>query len=535
MAQTKSQPRPSIAAAWSPLTGSEFQTVWIAVLITNIGGWMASIATAWLMTSLDPSPFMVSLVAAATSLPLFLLALPAGALADIVDRRKLLIVAQVFMLALTLVLLALTVTGLISPWMLLVLIFLIEAGTAFETPAYLAVLPNLVPKHHLQPALALNGVGINLSRIVGPALGGLIVGALGVAAALAINALSFAAVIFAYARLPQTPRETCLPAERFMSAIRTGLRFARESGELKATLVRASAFFLFASAYLALLPLIARDQLAAGPAGFGILFGCHGAGAVLGAFLLPYIRARFGPDQLVVGGGLLAALMTAALSATTHIAVAIPIILIIGIGSLAIMSTLMLSAQVALPDWVKARGLALAQMVFSGAISAGSLAWGAAASRIGIPWALALSAVGLALASALTLRWRLAQDSLDHTPSQHWPDPVVASDIPAETGPVMVLVEYRVNPAQSGAFTAALERLGQVRRRDGALFWEHFTDTADPMRHVETFISENWLEHLRQHERVTVADRALEQEVRRFHAGDSLPVITHFVSARTST
>jgi MFS family permease len=506
--------------------------VWIAVLITNIGGWIASLATAWLMTSLDPSPLMVSMVSAATNLPLFFFALPAGALADIVDRRKLLILAQVFMLALTLILLALTMSGLILPASLLALIFLIEAGTAFEMPAFLAVLPRLVPRHQLQQALALNGVGINLSRIVGPALGGAVVGALGVPVALAINALSFAAVIFAYARLPRTPRETCLPAERFMTAMRAGLRFARESTELKATLVRASAFFLFASAYLALLPLIARDQLDAGAAGFGILFGCQGVGAVLGAALLPYLRMRLGPDQLVLGGGLLAALMTGFLSATTHIATAVPIVLVIGIGSLAVMSTLMLSAQVALPEWVKARGLAVAQMAFTGAISIGSLTWGAVANRIGIPWTLVLAAAGLAGASVLTLRWRLAQENLDRTPSQHWPPPVIAGEIPGDRGPVMVTVEYRVDPARSSEFAKVLERLGQVRRRDGAFFWEHFIDTADPTRHIETFIAENWLEHLRQHERVTQADRALEEEVEAFQMGDGHPVVTHLVSTR---
>jgi predicted MFS family arabinose efflux permease len=533
VADTNSQAARPIATPWSPLTVSGFRTVWIAVLITNIGGWMASVSTAWLMTSLDPSPLMVSLVAAATNLPLFLFALPAGALADIADRRKLLILAQVFMLVLTLVLLALTVSGLISPLALLALIFLIETGTAFETPAYLALLPGLVPRHQLQPALALNGVGINISRIVGPALGGVIVGAFGVAAALALNAASFAAVTFAYARLPQTPAETCLPAERFVTAMRTGLRFTRESTELKATLVRAAAFFLFASAYLALLPLIARTQLDAGPGGFGLLFGCHGGGAVLGALLLPYMRARVGSDQLVLGGGLLAALMIAALAVTTHIAIALPIVLVIGIASLAIMSALMLSAQVALPKWVKARGLAVAQMVFSGAISIGSLAWGVIADRLGIPWTLTLAAAGLAAASVLTLRWHLALDTIDRTPSQHWPDPVVAGDIPGDAGPVMVTVEYRVDPAQSSAFAEALERLGQSRRRDGALFWEHFTDTADPTRHIETFIAENWVEHLRQHERVTLADRTLEEEVRAFQVGDKVPVVTHLVSARS--
>ena len=509
-----------------------FRAVWIAVLITNIGGWVASVATAWLMTSLDPSPLTVSLVSVATNFPLFLFALPAGALADIVDRRTLLILAQVFMLALTVLLLVLTVSGMIAPLTLLMLIFLIEAGTAFETPAYLALLPGLVPRQQLQPALALNGVGINISRIVGPALGGLVIGTLGVAAALLINALSFTAVIFTYARLAPTPPETCLPAERFVSAMRTGLRFARESTELKATLVRATAYFLFASAYLALLPLIARQQLDAGAWGFGVLFGCHGAGAVVGAFLLPYVRSRLGANELMVGGGVVVGIMTALLAVTTQIIVALPIVLFMGIGSLLIMSSLMLSAQLALPAWVKARGLAVAQMVFSGALSFGSLVWGIVGDRLGIASTLVLAAAGLAAASLLVRPWQLGQENVDHTPSQHWPDPIVAGNIPGDSGPVMVLVEYRVDIAQSAAFTQSLERLGRARRRDGALFWGHFTDTADPRRHIETFVAETWTEHLRQHERVTLADRALEDEVRAFQVEGKSPVVTHLVSAR---
>jgi len=522
------------AAAWSPLAVPAFRMVWAAVLITNIGGWMASVATAWLMTSLDPSPLMVSLVSAATSLPLFLFALPAGALADIVDRRKLLILAQFFMLALAIVLLLLTIAGLITPWSLLILIFLIETGTAFETPAFLAVLPGLVPSPLLQPALALNGVGINISRIVGPALGGLVVSAIGVVSAFAINAVTFAAVIFAYARLAPTRPETCLPAERFLTAIRTGLRFTRESAELKATLVRSAAFFLFASAYLALLPLIARNQLAAGASGFGILFACHGAGAVLGALVLPYARGRTTSDQLVLGGGLVAAAMTAMLAVIQHIALAIPIVLITGASSLAIMSTLMLSAQVALPSWVKARGLAVVQMVLSGAITVGSLIWGALADRAGIPATLIVAAGGLAVATILTRGWRLpAQSTSDDRPSLHWPAPVVVGTIPDDRGPVMVTIDYRIDPARAEAFAEVLERMGHVRRRDGALFWEHFADTADPGRHVEVFIAENWLDHLRQHERITRADRALEEELNSYQVDDKAPAVTHLVSARS--
>jgi Transmembrane secretion effector len=248
--------------------------------------------------------------------------------------------------------------------------------------------------------------------------------------------------------------------------------------------------------------------------------------------MLPYVRARIGSDQLVLGGGLLAAVMTGVLAITSHIAIAAAVVLLIGIASLAILSTLMLSAQVALPEWVKARGLAVTQMVFSGALTAGSLVWGTVANHLGISWTLALAAGGLAVASVGTLRWRLALDTIDRTPSQHWPEPVVVGDITGDGGPVMVTVEYRVDPVHRIAFAEALERLGQVRRRDGALFWEHFTDTADPTRHIETFIAENWIEHLRQHERVTLGDRALEEEVRAFQVGDKNPIVTHLVSAR---
>ena len=225
--------------------------------------------------------------------------------------------------------------------------------------------------------------------------------------------------------------------------------------------------------------------------------------------------------------------MTAMLATARHIAVAAPIVLVTGAGSLAILSALMLSAQVALPTWVKARGLAVVQMVFSGALVIGSLLWGALADKVGIPMTLVIAAAGLAAASVLTLRWRLpAHDPEDYRPSEHWPAPVVARPVLDDRGPVMVTIEYRVDPGQEAAFAEALERMGHVRRRDGALLWEHFADTADPARHIEVFITESWLEHLRQHERVTVADRALEEELRRFHVGDNPPVVTHLISAR---
>ncbi len=519
-------------SAWSPFAVPAFRTVWIATLVANVGSWMASVATGWLMTTLDPSPIWVSLVGTATALPMFLFALPAGALADIVDRRKLLIAAQFFMLAVMVVLCVLTVTGWVTPIVLLILIFVLETGSAFETPAFLAVLPELVPKRQLSPALALNGLGINISRILGPALGGLVIGALGVSAAFLINALAFLGVVFAFARWRAPAHTSHLPAERFTAAIRSGWRFTREAPELKATLVHAGAFFLFASSYLALLPLIARDQLAGGANVYGVLFGCIGAGAVAGALVLPRVRDRTTPDRLVLGGGLVTAAATAALAVTRELVVAVPIMLVIGAAWLAVMSSLMVSAQVALPEWVKARGLAVTQMVFNGGLMFGSVIWGVAAERFGIPVALLLSAAGLALASVATLRWSLPRgESLDLRPSLHWPAPVVAGTLPADRGPVMVTVEYIVALEQRDAFAAALAANAHIRRRDGAIYWHHFIDTADPRRHVEVFVVESWIEHMRQHERVTRSDQVIEAQIRKFHIGPEPPEIRHFISA----
>src|SRR3954469_22866362 len=290
-------------SAWSPLAVPAFRTVWTATLVANIGAWVASVGTGWLMTTLDPSPIWVSLVSAATALPMFLFALTAGALADIVDRRKLLIVAQIFMLAVMLLLCVLTMMGAITPITLLILIFVLEAGSAFETPAFLAVLPQLVPKNELGPAMALNGLGINISRVIGPAVGGLVIGLAGVGATFLINALTFFAVIFAYASWRPPAHTRHLPAERFTAAIRSGWRFTREAPALKATLVHAGTFFLFASAYWALLPLIARDQLGGGAHVYGMLFGAIGAGAAARAPGVPPLRGRISPDRLVLGGG----------------------------------------------------------------------------------------------------------------------------------------------------------------------------------------------------------------------------------------
>lgn len=523
----------SAGSTLSPLRHRTFAVLWGATVVSNIGTWMNDVAAGWLMTTLASSPLVVALVQTATTLPVFLFAMPAGALADIVDRRKLLIAVQVSLAAVVALLGLLVLVERMTPALLLMFVLLAGTGAALVAPAWQAIVPKLVPREELQAAIALNSVGINISRAIGPALGGVIIATFGVAWPFLLNALSFLGIIAAliWWRQHASPGRH-LPAERFLSAIRTGLRYVRGSPPLRATLIRAIAFFVFASAYWALLPLIAREVLAGGPQFYGILLGCVGAGAVGGALVLPRLKASLGADRLVALGTLGTALVLVVFALVPNQRIAAVISLLAGASWIAVLSSLNVSAQVSLPDWVRARGLAVFITTFFGAMSAGSLLWGQTASWLGIQAALLIAASGAILVVPLTWRWKLQLGAdLDLSPSMHWPAPVIAAEIAHDRGPVMVTVEYRIDPAEREAFLEAMQDLGAERRRDGAFAWDVFEDAADPARCVEYFMVESWIEHLRQHERVTNADRLLQERIRRFHRGDTPPVVTHLISA----
>jgi MFS family permease len=519
-------------SAWSPFRRLVFAVLWAATVVSNIGTWMYNAASGWLMTALDPDPFMVSLVQVATALPMFLFALPAGALADILDRRRFLIVVQVGMVLVSAMLGVLILFKAATPWILLLFTFLAGVGAALVAPAWQAVVPQLVPRADLQPAIALNSVGINISRAVGPALAGLAIAGLGMASPFFLNAASFIGVILALIWWrPGQATSRHLPAERFGNAIRNGLRHGRENPHLRATLVRAIGFFLFASAYWALLPLIARDQVSGGPQLYGVLLGAIGAGAVVGAFVLPRFKTLLGPDRLVAVGAGGTALALALFAVARAPLVALAAGTIAGLSWIAALSSLNVSAQVALPDWVRARGLAVFVTVFFGAMTAGSAVWGRAAAMLGLSPALLIAAAGAALAVPVTWRWKLQTGAdIDLTPSMHWPEPVVSREIPHDRGPVLVTVEYRIEPKNRDAFLAAISEFGHERRRDGAFAWGIFEDAAEEGRFIETFMVESWIEHLRQHERVTDADRALQEVVQRLHAGGK-PAVAHLIAA----
>ncbi len=516
----------------APFRHTAFAVIWTATLVSNVGGWMYSAASGWLMTGLNPDPLLVALVQAASNLPIFLFALPAGALADIFDKRKYLIVVESLTTAVSAVYAAMVGLGLATPGNLLAFTFLIGAAGALTVPAWQAVVPLLVPKKDLPPAIAANSVGVNISRALGPAVGGAAIAALGIAAPFWANAISNLAIVgsLLWWRTPRRAR-SLLPAERFGQAVWAGLRYARHNRHLRATLMRSVGFFLFASSYWALLPLVARERIAGGPGLYGLLLGVIGAGAVGGAFFLPWLKTKLGPDRLMALGALGQAVAMALYGLAREPATALVASAIAGASWIAALATLSVSAQVALPDWVRGRGLALYTTVFFGCLTVGSAAWGEVAVWVGLPIALVVAAAGAVVAIPLTWHWKLQTGaSIDLTPSMHWPPPHTVLDIAQDRGPVLVTVEYRIQPQNRAAFLKAIARIEHQRRRDGAYAWGVFEDAAEEGRMVETFLVESWMEHLRQHERVTNADRVVQEAVQRFHLSGA-PKVTHFIAA----
>jgi predicted MFS family arabinose efflux permease len=522
---------PPALSSLGPFRHASFTALWIATIVSNIGGWMYSAASGWLMTSLSPDPFIVALVQVAASLPMFLLAIPAGALADIVDMRKLLLGTEIAIAVISGAFALIVWLDVATAGNLLLFTFLNGLVGALQAPAWQAVVPQLVPAQSLQGAIAANSVGINISRAVGPALGGMILARFGLAVPFLVNAVSYlgmVGVLFCW-RPPQRGRRH-LPVEQFGSAIRTGFRHAKNNPHLQATIIRGAAFLLFATAYWALLPLIAREQIAGGPELYGFILAVIGVGAVGGAFALRWLESKLGADWLVAAGTIGTAIAMVLFAVARGPAMALSASVIAGAAWTVAVATLNVSAQVALPDWVRGRGLAMFVTVFFGAMAAGSAIWGQAASMVDLQAAQFIAAAGAVAAIPLTWRWELGTGTgVDLTPSMHWPEPIVTHEVERHEGPVLVTVEYRIDPSDREQFLAAMDQLGYERRRNGAYGWGVFEDSANEGRMLETFLVESWLEHLRQHERVTKADRVLQDLVNQFQTEGSEPKTTHFI------
>ncbi|SAI34008.1 MFS permease [Bordetella ansorpii] len=529
---TTSSPPAAAPKPFAALGHVTFAVLWVATILGNIGGFMRDVANAWLATDLSSSPAAVAAIQAAATLPVFLLAIPAGVLSDILDRRKLLIVIQ-FGLGLvsgTLMLLAwhdaLTIEILIG------MAALGGIGAALMGPTWQSIVPELVPLRELRGAVALNSLGVNISRAIGPAAGGLLLASFGAAATYAMDFISYLIVIGALVWWRRVPRASDPLREHFFSALRAGLRYTRAHSKLHVVLVRAGVYFVSGSAVWALLPLVAK-QLLHGDAGlYGMLLGMVGAGAILGALALPKLQGVLNADRLILAAALATAASMAVLSSSPPLWLAAPFLVLLGMAWITALTTLGSAAQAILPDWVRGRALSVYQMVFNGALAGGSLLWGAVAQEMGVAQGLLVSAGVLVATSLLVHRVALPRGEEDLQPAQAWPDPQVAAVVEHDRSPVLIQIEYRVKQEDRQEFLRAVRRLSEERLRDGAFNWGVMEDSADPQRLVEWFMVESWAEHMRQHRRVHNADADLQRELLRFHQGDTPPQVQHLLGMK---
>lgn len=406
-------PRPHDRSPWAPLREPLFRSLWVAAVISYIGTWMQNVGAGWLMTQLTMSPLMVSLVQAASTLPVFLVILPAGALADMVDRRRLLLITQVWMVAAAALLGIFTLLEHVTPWILLLFTFLLGLGAVMNDPAWQAITPEIVSHEQHAPAVALNSVGFNVARAVGPALGGLVIALAGSGFAFLLNAASFFGVIFFLYRWKRPNLEE-VETGRVRDAILTGLRYVRSAPVVRCVLIRTAAFSVGASSLLALLPILARPH---GATGYGLLLGSFGLGALAGAAVLPRLRSRLSVDGVVAFAIVVFALMTFAAGEVQTFGWLSLILFVSGTAWIGILACLNVAAQTMSPSALRARALSAYLLVLQGGMAGGSALWGAVANRVGVPAALLCSAAALVVGLLAVRRYRLTAQELEFAPA----------------------------------------------------------------------------------------------------------------------
>jgi predicted MFS family arabinose efflux permease len=517
-------------SAWAPFRHRWFAAMWSAQFTSNIGSWMQTVGAQWLMLTLTSSATYVALVQTASSLPVVLFAVLAGTAGDLFDRRRLLLVTQALMLLAAAALGGLALAGLVTPWLLLALIFAVGTGSALTAPTWQVLQPELVPPPERQQAISLGSVNQNLARAVGPAIGGIVLAATSAGTVFLINAASFLAVIAVIAWWHGTRPTRTLPREHVGEAIRAGGRFVAASPALRVILLRAFLFIFFAASIWALLPLIANRQLHLGSGGYGLLLGCVGVGAVAGAAALPRLRARLTPGGVLTAGSLGLAVVALTLGYVHVVAVAAVALVIGGLAWILALSTLSSLYQLTLPAWVKARGMSYYLMVFQGGNAVGSVVLGVAAQHVGLSPTLLIAGGALALGPAAGLRYRFQSiNPEDLRPAGDWPaPPLAAGDQPA--GPVLVTVEYRPRAGQEGELLAELRDARFSRRRTGAASWRVWQDAAAPGRIMEQFVVASWEDHIRQAERVTARDQQRLDRIRGLTDPGQPTVVTHWLT-----
>ncbi len=515
-------------AAWKPLRVSLFRRILAASFVADLGSFMQSVGAAWLMVSMQAGPIYVALTQTAATLPFFLLGLPAGALGDIVDRRKLILYSEAWMLMVAIVLAATTLSRSMSPWLLLALTFALACGQALESPSWRAVLPELVQRDDLSAAAALNGIEYNTASIVGPAIAGLLIAAAGVGAAFVAYAASFFAVIVVIGRWKRPVQQHAAPVEALGEATIAAIRYLRYTPPIQAVMVRSAVAMFCASATFALLPTIASRATGTSTT-YGLLLGAFGIGAIGGAFGMERARQRWSAGSLVTSAITILGVAIIAMGSQRSVVGLFLAMVAIGAGWIVFFSLANAQVQTLAPDWVRARVLAMFMLLTEGGLAIGSLLWGAIGSRAGIHAALVAAGIAMIASTALAFLAPWPEGVPDMTPWVHWRRPVVVDGVVAsqDQGPVLVTLEYRVAPLNVDEFLWTMRAYERVRRRDGAFRWSVFRDIEQPDVYVETFLVHSWGEHLRQHERLTIADRDLEQRIATLARGE--PTIRHWI------
>jgi MFS family permease len=529
MTEEASPPAPAPdLSAWGPLKSPVFRLLWGTWLVANICMWMNDVAAAWLMTSMTTTPLWVALVQSASTLPVFLLGLPSGALADILDRRRYFIMTQFWVAAVATLLCIAVLSGVMTPPLLLALTFANGVGLAMRWPVFSAIVPELVARAQLPAALALNGIAMNASRIVGPLVAGALIASAGTAWVFVLNAALSVVSGFVIMRWRRDHVPSPLGRERLLSAMRVGLQFVRQSTRLRAVLLRVALFFLHSTALLALLPLVARG-LQGGDAGtFTLLLAAMGAGAIVAAMYLPRLRQLMTRDTLVLRATVLQSACSAVMAFAPTIYVAVPAMLLSGMAWITCANSLSVSAQLSLPDWVRARGMSTYQMAIMGASALGAALWGQVATLTSVSTSLQLAALSGSITMLLAQHWvRDLNIEEDLSPSREFKAPV--ANAPPGVGNMVVTIEYLIDPARADDFRALMQESRRSRLRQGALEWELLRDVNQPGRFIEQIVDESWTEHLRRFDRVTASDVALRERKLAFHIGEEPPLVTRCV------
>ncbi len=503
------------SSTWAPLRAAVFRWLWLASLVSNVGTWMQTVGAQWFLVHAAHAAILVSLVQTADMLPDVMFGIVGGVLADTLDRRRLLMAVQGCLVVATSALAALTIAGLMSPGLLLMFTFVIGTGSVLVTPAYQSLVPELVPREQIPAAAQLSSINVNLARAIGPAIAGVLIAYIGVGAVFALDAATFFVYGVVVALWRPDPGTTPQIPERFVSALRAGGRYVRYAPVVRRILLRAALFLVPASALWALLPLIASRRLGLGPDGYGLLLGALGVGAIAGASVLSWIRARLSSNALIelVGGVFAAALVGVVLVRATVVVVIV--LLVAGVAWVAMLATVNTLLQLFLPRWVRARGLSVYQMVLFGAQGLGAVVWGVVADSFGLTLSFIVAAGLLASGTASIRIWPFVDTSGMDRRTVVRPDPAVELETEAHSGPVVVRTIYSIPPEREADFMLAMARVRKTRLRTGATQWGLFRNGERPGEFEEIFVVASWEEHLRQHrERMTATDLAYEEEAK---------------------